>query len=105
VSTGLAGSVLEAKLDRQETPSWYCSRKHDWEVEWLSLKAASRPDCLMDELTVQYDPATRRSATVYNDPLKRATDNKHMSEQQCSFCNAAITIRKAYRYGLMILAA
>ncbi|KAA6421991.1 MAG: Lecithin:cholesterol acyltransferase family [Trebouxia sp. A1-2] len=56
---GLAGSVLEAKLDRKETPSWYCSKQHDWEVEWLSLKAASRPDCLLDELTVQYDPDMR----------------------------------------------
>lgn len=69
VSTGLAGSVLEAKLDRKETPSWYCSKEHDWEVEWLSLKAASRPDCLLDELTVQYDPDTRRSATACNDRL------------------------------------
>ena len=101
--TGLAGSVLEAKLDRKETPSWYCSKKHDWEVEWLSLKAASRPDCLLDELTVQYDPATRRSAAVCNDPLDAC--NRHTSEQQRNFCNTAITIRKAYRYGLMILAA
>lgn len=56
---GLAGSVLEAKLNRAEVPKWYCSKEHDWEVEWLSLKAASRPDCLLDELTVQYDPETK----------------------------------------------
>lgn len=57
---GLAGSVLEAKLNRTDIPSFYCSKQHDWEVEWLSLKAALRPDCLLDELTIQFDPVTRR---------------------------------------------
>lgn len=57
---GLAGSVLEAKLNRSEVPSFLCSKQHDWEVEWLSLKAALRPNCLLDELTITYDPATKR---------------------------------------------
>lgn len=57
---GLAGSVLEAKLNRTETPHFYCSKEHDWEVEWLSAKAVSRPDCLLDELSVTYDPVTHR---------------------------------------------
>ena len=58
--SGLAGSVLEAKLNRSEVPSILCSKQHDWEVEWLSLKAALRPQCLLDELTITYDPATKR---------------------------------------------
>ncbi len=58
--TGLAGSVLEARLNRTDVPRFYCSKQHDWEVEWLSVKAASRPDCLLDELTVQYDSETKR---------------------------------------------
>ena len=58
--SGLAGSVLEAKLNRTDTPHFYCSKHHDWEVEWLSVKAISRPDCLLDELEVKYDPATNR---------------------------------------------
>ncbi|KAL3143630.1 hypothetical protein ABBQ38_002426 [Trebouxia sp. C0009 RCD-2024] len=56
---GLAGSVLEAKLNRTEVPSILCSKQHDWEVEWLSLKAALRPQCLLDELTITYDPVTK----------------------------------------------
>ena len=64
VDAGLAGSVLEAKLNRTDVPKFYCSKEHDWEVEWLSLKAASRPDCLLDELTIQYDPATKRYAKL-----------------------------------------
>ena len=62
IDAGLAGSVLEARLNRTDTPSWYCSKQHDWEVEWLSVKAVSRPDCLLDELTINYDPDTRRLA-------------------------------------------
>ena len=60
VCEGLAGSVLEAKLNRTNTPHFYCSKTHDWEVEWLSVKSISRPDCLLDELEVKYDPATNR---------------------------------------------
>ena len=59
---GLAGSVLEEKLNRTSTPKWYCSKEADWQVIWLSLTAASRPDCLLDELYVSYNTTDGRQA-------------------------------------------
>ena len=59
---GLAGSVLEERLNRTEALHWYCAKQHDWQVMWLSIQAASRVDCFLDELLVKYDPQTKRSA-------------------------------------------
>eukprot|EP00891_Asterochloris_glomerata_P001746 jgi/Astpho2/1746/fgenesh1_pg.00032_%23_73_t len=58
---GLGGSVLEAKTNRtsDEVPHYYCTLAHDWEVEWLSLVAASRPDCFLSELNITYSPGER----------------------------------------------
>ena len=58
---GLAGSVLEERLNRTNTPHWYCATEvDDWQTVWLSLQSASRPDCLIDELQVFYDDSTGR---------------------------------------------
>lgn len=58
---GLAGSVLEERLNRTNTPHWYCATEvDDWQTVWLSLQSASRPDCLIDELQVFYDGSTGR---------------------------------------------
>lgn len=57
---GLAGSVLEEKLNRSSVPSFYCTKTSDWQVVWLSLTAASRPNCLLDELDVSYNETTNR---------------------------------------------
>jgi lysophospholipase-3 len=57
---GLAGSVLEEKLNRSSTPSFYCTKTSDWQVVWLSLTAASRPDCLLDDLHVDYNKTSHR---------------------------------------------
>lgn len=58
---GLAGSVLEERLKRTNTPHWYCATEvDDWQTVWLSLQSASRPDCLIDELQVFYDDSTGR---------------------------------------------
>ena len=60
---GLAGSVLEERLNRTNTPHWYCAKEvDDWQTVWLSLQSASRPDCLIDELQVFYDDSTGRCA-------------------------------------------
>ena len=60
---GLAGSVLEERLNRTNTPHWYCATEvDDWQTVWLSLQSASRPDCLLDELQVFYDDSTGRCA-------------------------------------------
>lgn len=57
---GLAGSVLEERLNRSSTPSFYCTKTSDWQVVWLSLTAASRPDCLLDDLNVDYNETSHR---------------------------------------------
>ena len=58
---GLGGSVLEAKTNRtsDEVPHIYCTLAHDWQVEWLSVAAASRPDCFLSELNISYSPGER----------------------------------------------
>ncbi len=62
---GLAGSVLEAKLNRTSAPAWYCARKTDgFRVVWLSLSEASRPVCLLDELAVFYNATTERCGSI-----------------------------------------
>eukprot|EP00884_Botryococcus_braunii_P008556 jgi/Botrbrau1/17701/Bobra.0166s0125.1 len=57
---GLAGSVLEEKLDRITVPAWYCAKTADWHVVWFSFDAASRPTCFLDELAVSYNSRTGR---------------------------------------------
>lgn len=57
---GLGGSVLEEKLNRTSVPAWYCTKESDWQVVWLSLTAASRPECLLDDLTVTYNATDKR---------------------------------------------
>ena len=57
--TGLAGSVLEARLNRTDAPAWYCSKKSDqWRLLWLSLEEAARPVCLLDEMAVFFNETT-----------------------------------------------
>lgn len=57
---GLAGSVLQEKLNRTDTPAWYCDKTSDWQTIWLSLTAASRPKCLLDDLAIYYDTSSQR---------------------------------------------
>jgi len=58
---GLAGSVLEARLNRTDAPAWYCSKKSSgWRLLWLSLEEAARPVCLLDEMAVFYNETTGR---------------------------------------------
>ncbi|KAK9850975.1 hypothetical protein WJX84_006128 [Apatococcus fuscideae] len=59
---GLAGSVLEEKVNQANPRPWYwfCQGKHDWQVLWFSLQAASRPPCLLDEMQIRFDGATGR---------------------------------------------
>lgn len=57
---GLAGSVLQEKLNRTTTPAWYCDKTSDWKTVWLSLTAASRPDCLLDDLALFYNDTDGR---------------------------------------------
>ncbi len=58
---GLAGSALEAKLDRTDAPAWWCSRKtNGYKRVWFSFSEASKPSCLLDQLALFYDESTGR---------------------------------------------
>ncbi|KAK9800276.1 hypothetical protein WJX73_002429 [Symbiochloris irregularis] len=57
---GLAGSVLQERLNRTSAPAWYCDKTSDWQTAWLSLSAAARPVCLLDDLAIFYDPEDKR---------------------------------------------
>eukprot|EP01133_Synstelium_polycarpum_P003429 gene3429-3894_t len=55
---GIAGSALEAKLDKKTSPSWYCTKKQDWFRLWLSIEELFVQNCWFDNLAVTYDPIT-----------------------------------------------
>ncbi|KAK9841450.1 hypothetical protein WJX74_006021 [Apatococcus lobatus] len=62
VVPGLAGSVLEERIIHANSHPWwwFCQGVHDWQVLWFSLQAASRPNCLLDEMQIHFDPNTGR---------------------------------------------
>ena len=81
---GLAGSVLEERLNRTNAPHWYCATEvDDWQTVWLSLQSASRPDCLLDELQVFYDDSTGRCAAQYGLSVKCLKSEATTAEQIC----------------------
>jgi len=53
---GFAGSGLEAKLQKKDTPAWYCYEKTDWFRIWLALEEVFVQDCWMDNLILHYNP-------------------------------------------------
>lgn len=56
---GLGGSVLEAKLDKEDTPAWYCFKKWDKFFRlWLSLPELLVQDCWFDNLKVEYNASS-----------------------------------------------
>ena len=80
---GLAGSVLEERLNRTNTPHWYCAKEvDDWQTVWLSLQSASRLDCLIDELQVFYDESTGRCV------LHSSVAPVRCSRKLCKSCKA-----------------
>jgi len=52
---GLMGSSLEATLDRDTTPEWYCIKRWDWYGIWLSLYEALAQPCWFDNLQIEYN--------------------------------------------------
>ena len=57
---GLAGSVLETKLHNAVVDHAWCPQNANWTVEWVTLSAAARPDCLLSDLSIFYDPTSGR---------------------------------------------
>jgi lysophospholipase-3 len=53
---GLMGSALEAKLDREDVPAWYCWKKWDWYGLWLSLYEILAQSCAFNNLEVNFHP-------------------------------------------------
>lgn len=56
MGAGIAASVLDAKLNRKDAAEWYCTRKSDWRIVFLSFREALSPTCLCDELLVHTIP-------------------------------------------------
>lgn len=59
---GLAGSVLDARLNRTEAVAWYCTKRADWRVIFLSFREVLSPECLCDELRMFYDRDAQQCA-------------------------------------------
>lgn len=55
---GLGGSSLEAEIHKQDAPSWYCFKNHDWFRIWFAVEELLVQPCWMDNLQVSFDPAT-----------------------------------------------
>lgn len=56
---GLAGSVLEARLERKQSdvPHWYCRTSASWSYQWLQLRRmVPSSDCFVNEMEVLYQP-------------------------------------------------
>jgi hypothetical protein len=59
--------VLEAKLNRTTTVSWFCTKRADWRVVYLSFREMLTPGCLCDELLLFYNRSTGMCASKPND--------------------------------------
>ena len=62
---GLAGSSLEAEIDKDYKPSWTCWKEASWWNIWISLYEALFQTCWFDNLKVNYDPLTN---SYHNQP-------------------------------------
>ncbi|GAM18537.1 hypothetical protein SAMD00019534_017120 [Acytostelium subglobosum LB1] len=55
---GVGGSSLEAKLNKNLSPHWYCVKKNNWFRIWLGLSELAVQDCWFDNMNVHYDNNT-----------------------------------------------
>eukprot|EP01132_Coremiostelium_polycephalum_P003670 gene3670-4570_t len=62
---GIAGSILEAKLFKQDVPAWYCTKQSDWFRLWLNLRELTVQSCWFDNLQLTYNIT---SDIYYNQP-------------------------------------
>jgi hypothetical protein len=83
IAAGLAGSVLDAKLNRTKAVSWFCTRRADWRVVFLSFREVLSPACLCDELLVFYDSDTHTCAPPPPPPRVAAAPPACFSEAAC----------------------
>ena len=70
--SGLAGSALEAKVDRTDTPAWYCTRRaNGYKRVWFSFSEAIKPSYLLKELALFYDESTDRRDALCSTSMHR----------------------------------
>lgn len=55
---GLGGSSLDAQIDKNDTPSWYCIKHWDWFRIWFAIYEIAAQPCWMDNLDIDFDPST-----------------------------------------------
>eukprot|EP01104_Vermistella_antarctica_P005171 TRINITY_DN15601_c0_g1_i1.p1 TRINITY_DN15601_c0_g1~~TRINITY_DN15601_c0_g1_i1.p1 ORF type:complete len:526 (+),score=135.36 TRINITY_DN15601_c0_g1_i1:61-1578(+) len=62
---GLGGSAMEAKLDKDEKPAWYCKKKtKNWFLIWLQPLEVLVQKCWFNNLDITYDNATNTYANT-----------------------------------------
>lgn len=62
---GIGGSGLEAKLDKDTTPAWYCFKKWDWFRIWFATEELLAQKCWMANLEMDYNVTSK---TYMNTP-------------------------------------
>lgn len=62
---GDGGCQFEAKLNKTETPHWYCYKQSDWYTLWLSGLQLEFVECMVDNMKLMYNNV---SHVTYNTP-------------------------------------
>eukprot|EP01130_Rhizamoeba_saxonica_P002225 TRINITY_DN12073_c0_g1_i1.p1 TRINITY_DN12073_c0_g1~~TRINITY_DN12073_c0_g1_i1.p1 ORF type:complete len:462 (-),score=112.27 TRINITY_DN12073_c0_g1_i1:26-1390(-) len=66
---GLGGSGIQAKLERNDVPAWYCFKTWDWFGLWVSLYEVFAQECWLDNMVLNYN----ESENTYSNNLGVAT--------------------------------
>jgi lysophospholipase-3 len=61
---------LEAHLNKEDSPAWYCFKTYDWFRIWLSLSELFVQDCWIDNLKINFDPSTGLYNNTYGVELR-----------------------------------
>lgn len=62
---GDGGCQFEARLNKTDSPHWYCSKQSDWFTLWLSTLELEVVDCLVDNMKLLYNNVSR---VTFNTP-------------------------------------
>lgn len=70
---GIGGSALDAKLNKQDSPAWYCFKRLDWFRIWFATQELFVQTCWMDNLALSYDHHNKTYNNTYGVDM-RPTD-------------------------------
>jgi len=52
---GMGGSGLDARIDKEDSPAWYCFKEYDWFRIWLAVEELLAQPCWFDNLQVAFN--------------------------------------------------